>query len=146
EGKNLALQVHPPLACFGAANVVNGKQRPTRQPNAWLAALDDQQPALTLRWSAPQTIARIELAFDPDFDHAMESVLMGHPERVTPFCVRTFRIRDAAGKVIAECAENHQARAIIVLPASVRTDRLTIELTAPSPQVPAALFEVRCYA
>jgi hypothetical protein len=146
EGKNLALQIHPPLACFGATNVVNGKQRPTRQPNAWLAALDDRQPTLTLRWSAPQTIARIELAFDPDFDHAMESVLMGHPERVTPFCVRHFIVRDAAGQVLAECAENHQARAILTLPAPVCTDRLTIELTAPGVQVPAALFEVRCYS
>jgi hypothetical protein len=146
EGKNLALQLHPPLACFGAANVVNGKQRPTRQPNAWLAALSDHQPALTLRWDTPQTIARVELAFDPDFDHAMESVLMGHPERVTPFCVRTFRLRDAAGTVLAECAENHQARALITLPAPVRTDRLTLELAAPGAQVPAALFEIRCYA
>ena len=146
EGKNLAMQIHPPLACFGAAHVVNGKQRPTRQPNAWLAALDDQQPALTLRWSAPQTIARIELAFDPDFDHAMESVLMGHPERVTPFVVRTFRLRDAVGNVIAECAENHQARVTLKLPEPVQTDRLTLELAAPSALVPAALFEIRCYA
>ncbi len=146
EGKNLALQLHPPLACFGAANVLNGKQRPTRQPNAWLAALNDRQPALTLRWQEPQTIARVELAFDPDFDHAMESVLMGHPERVTPFCVRTFRIRDAAGQVLADYADNHQARVIIQLPAPVQTDRLTLELTAPGAQVPAVLFEIRCYA
>ena len=146
EGQNLALQLHPPLACFGAAQAVNGKQRPTRQPNAWLAALDDPRPALTLSWKTPQTVARIELAFDPDFDHAMESVLMGHPERVTPFCVRRFTLRDAADRVLAACAENHQARVIIKLAEPVSTDRLTLELVAPDANVPAALFEIRCYS
>jgi hypothetical protein len=145
EGKNLAVQIHPPLACFGAMNVVNGKQRPTRQPNAWVAALDDKQPTLTLRWNAPQTISRIELAFDPDFDHAMESVLMGHSERVTPFCVRRYTVRAAAGRVLAQCDENHQALNTIRLAVPVNTDQLTIELMAPSAQVPAALFDVRCY-
>ncbi len=145
EGKNLAVQIHPPLAAFGAANVLNGKQRPTRQPNAWVAALDDPRPTLTLRWKTPQTISRIELAFDPDFDHALESVLMGHPERVTPFCVRRYTIRDAAGRVLAQCAENHQALNTLRLATPIQTDQLTIELVAPGAHVPAALFDVRCY-
>jgi hypothetical protein len=145
EGKNLALQIHPPLISFGVANLTNGKQRPTRQPNAWVAALDDPQPKLTLRWKSPQTISRIELAFDPDFDHAMESVLMGHPERVTPFCVRRYTVRDTAGRVLAQCTENHQARNIIRLAEPVQTDQLTLELMAPSAYVPVALFEIRCY-
>ena len=30
--------------------------------------------------------------FDTDFDHPMESVLMGHPERDMPFCIKRYRI------------------------------------------------------
>ena len=99
-----------------------------------------------MRWAQPQTIARIELLFDPDYDHPMESVLMGHPERRMPFCVERYRVLDEHGAVVAECAEIHQARNVILLPRPITTRALRIELTAPVPNVPAALFEARCYA
>jgi hypothetical protein len=54
-------------------------------------------------------------------------------------------VRDAAGRVLAQCAENHQARNIIRLAEPVQTDQLTLELMAPSAYVPVALFEIRCY-
>lgn len=145
-GHNLALRFPSPLAAFGPRHVTNGVARPTCQPNAWVAAFEDPSPTLTLRWAEPQTIARIELMFDPDYDHPMESVLMGHPERRMPFCVERYRVLDEGGAVVASCTENHQARNGIVLAAPITTRSLRIELTAPSTQVPAALFEVRCYA
>ena len=86
-GKNLACRIEPPLSVFSVRNLTNGFARPTRQPNAWVAAFEDEQPCLRLTWSKPQTISRVELMFDTDYDHPMESVLMGHPERVMPFCV-----------------------------------------------------------
>lgn len=95
-GKNFALKVSPPLEVFGCANLVNGIDRPTRQPNAWVAAFDEPRASLTLHWEEPQRIARVELAFDTDYDHPMETVLLGHPERVMPFCVRRFQVWDAA--------------------------------------------------
>lgn len=145
EGKNFALAIHPSLDLFSAAQVTNGIPRPTSGPNAWVADFDDGKPALTLRWNVPQTISRIELAFDTDFDHPMESVLMGHPEREMPFCVKHFRILDASGNVLAECADNHRTRGTIRLASAVVTDRLTIECLASHGTAPAALFEVRCY-
>jgi hypothetical protein len=63
-----------------------------------------------------------------------------------PFCVERYRVLDEGGAVVASCTENHQARNGIVLAAPITTRSLRIELTAPSKQVPAALFEVRCYA
>lgn len=144
-GKNFALAIEPPLDVFRAANVVNGLARPTCQPNAWMADFADAAPVLALRWNSPKTIARIELGFDTDFDHPMESVLMGHPERVMPFCVRRFEVRDGAGRVLHRCEENHQTRCTIRLSQAVTTDRLRVHLTAPETGVPAALFEVRCY-
>ena len=145
-GHNLALRLAVPLASFGARNVVNGIARPTNQPNAWVADFADAAPALTLRWPEPQTIARIELMFDPDYDHPMESVLMGHPERRMPFCVDRYQVLDERGTILAACTENHQARNVVVLAQAVTTRALRIELFAPAPHVPAALFEIRCYA
>lgn len=145
-GHNLALALAQPLECFGAANVVNGVARPTTQPNAWVADLADERPALTLRWSQPQTIARVELMFDTDYDHPMESVLWGHPEDRMPFCVPAYRVLDEAGNVLASATGHYQTRASLVLPQPVKTSALRIELERPAAHIPAALFEVRCYA
>lgn len=172
EGKNFALRIVPPLECFGAANLTNGFARPTNQPNAWVADFADEQPMLRLAWPEPRTIARIELSFDTDFDHPMESVLVGHPESVMPFCVRDVALAQPArvptaitgrGKTVAQAATdgsiasategllfevsgNHHSRQVIRLRKPVTTDCLELRLLAPSASVPAALFEVRCYA
>lgn len=164
-GKNLALTIDPPLAVFGPANLTNGFQRPTNQPNAWVADFAQEQPVVRLAWEQPQTIGRVELCFDVDFDHPMESVLMGHPERVMPFCVQEVvlaegaRVPVAAGRagelderspdterLVGRITQNHHARQEIRLSPPVTTDCLEIRLVAPSGNVPASLFEVRCFA
>ena len=144
-GKNFALTLEPPLDLFGTPNLTNGLARPTRQPNAWVADWADAKPTLHLTWPTPQRIARIVLSFDTDFDHPMESVLMGHPERVMPFCVQQFEIRDGAGRALFHCEDNHLSRRAIRFESPVDTAHLTITFAAPSALVPAALFEVRCY-
>jgi hypothetical protein len=144
-GKNFAGRVEPPLGVFRGASVINGIARPVLQPNAWVAALDDPAPAICLRWQEPQTITRIELAFDTDFDHPMESVLMGHPERDMPFCARHYRVLDDAGTLLFECADNHQTRSTIRLAAPVSTTELRIEILS-THGASAAIFELRCYA
>ena len=144
-GKNFALRLAPPLAAFGPANLINGVARPARQANAWVAALDDARPSVILDWEEPQKIGRIELVFDTDYDHPMESVLMGHPENVMPFCVREFELRDDAGNALASCSDNHRSRRSIRLERPVTTRRLTLALVQPYRSVPAALFEIRCY-
>ncbi len=164
-GKNLAIKIEPPLEVFGAQNLVNGFARPTNQPNAWVADFAHEQPTLRLTWDQPQTIARIELSFDTDFDHPMESVLMGHPERVMPFCVRelviaqSVRVPALAGgtgangtngsdteRLLAEIAQNHRSRQVIRLSQPMTADCIEIRLVAPGNNVPASLFEVRCFA
>jgi FAD dependent oxidoreductase len=164
-GKNFALKISPPLEVFSAQNLTNGFARPTNQPNAWVADFAHEQPVLTLAWDKPQTISRIELSFDTDFDHPMESVLMGHPERVMPFCVRDVTVAVPARRLVPaghthgngshlpdterlvfEVSENHQSRVVIRLKNPVTTDALELRFVAPNQYVPAALFEVRCYA
>ncbi|MCU1238635.1 MAG: FAD-dependent oxidoreductase, partial [Candidatus Solibacter sp.] len=143
-GQNLAMTLDPAIDAFGPENVQNGMARPTTRPNAWVAAAEDQNPCLSLRWAAPKNIRRIELSFDTDFDHPMESVLMGHPEREIPFCVKRYRIRNDTGQVIFESAENHQTRNHVVLAEPVRTAEIQIEILE-TRSAPAAVFEVRCY-
>jgi hypothetical protein len=144
-GKNLAVTIEPPLRAFEADNVTNGVARPTTQPNAWVAAPDDRMPALTIEWDEPRTIGRVELAFDTDFDHPMESVLMGHPERDMPFCVKRYRLLDDERREVFRSEENHQTRNSVRLTKPVRTRRLTVEVLE-THGAPAALFALRCYA
>ncbi len=146
NGRNLAFTLSEPLTVFGVENVRNGWGRPSFAPNAWIAALDDPAPRLRACWDEPQSIKAIQLVFDTDFDHPMESVLMGHPERVVPFCVKHYRVRDEAGNVIAEDGDNHSTQIDITLPEPLLTNALEVELLATHGNAPAALFALRCYS
>ena len=145
EARNLAMELQPPLKVFSPENVANGIARPWRGTNAWVADLEDPRPTLCLRWNSVQRIDRVELVFDTDADHPMESVLMQHPETVMPFCVREFAVFGQNGALLHRCTENHQTRCSVLFDQPVFTDQLTIELVHPSPTTPASLFEVRCY-
>ncbi|WP_109698990.1 FAD-dependent oxidoreductase [Chitinophaga deserti] len=144
-GHNLDIRIPAGIRAFQPANVSNGLERPVTQPNAWVADWSDAQPALTLSWDKPQHVRHIELFFDTDYDHPMESVLMTHPETAMPFCVRSFRVKDEAGNILFERKDNYQAFHRIELAEPVRTQRLIIEADHPSPEVPAAICAVRCY-
>jgi hypothetical protein len=144
-GPNLALQLGEGLDVFGPANVTCGPDRPTIRPNAWVASMEDAKPWVELRWEKPVSMQTVELAFDNDFDHPLESVLMGHPERELPFCVRSFRLLDDRGTVVASVTDNHQTRRPIRLEQPFTTQRLRVEVDHPSAVVPAAVMRVRCY-
>jgi hypothetical protein len=144
-GKSLACTISPPLAAFEPANLVNGYARPTAQTNAWVAQPGDAVPQVTLEWPAPVTVGCIELGFDSDFDHPLESVLMRNPETVAPFCVPHVKITDETGRLVAEVRDNHLSLARLVLPAAVRVRKLVLTLTPPAGGAPAALFRVSCY-
>lgn len=145
EGHNFDFRMPEGLDAFRAENIRNGLERPTTQPNAWVADWQDARPALTLEWNQPKEISTIELFFDTDYDHPMESVLMSHPETAMPFCVREYRIKDEAGNVLAEKKDNYQSFNTIQFPTPLRTKKLVIEVEHPSADVPAAVCAVRCY-
>jgi hypothetical protein len=167
-GKNLALVIEPPIRAFTTENLTNGTSRPTSNTNAWAAEFSNDKPIIRLTWDSPQTISTIEIDFDTDFDHPMESVLMGHPERDMPFCIRDLKLAAATDatahpnnqptdqvstttlphtttQVIAEITQNHQTRRTIHLATPVTTTCLELQLLAPSLHVPAALFAIRCF-
>jgi hypothetical protein len=144
-GKNPAIEINPPLDCFQVGNLCNGWTRPVSQANAWVADPADPAPALTLDWNSPQSISRIDLFFDGDYDHPMETVLWGHPEREIPFCVRRYRILDGGGRVLADIADNHQAHNIVQLEPWAITQCIRIEELHTEASIPPAVFEVKCF-
>lgn len=143
-GRNLAIEIEPAIDLFGASNTRNGVARPAVSPNAWVAAPDDASPRLTFCWQEKTKIGRIELTFDTDFDHPMESVLMGHPESEIPFCVKRYRIVDDGGTVHYECDGNHETRNSIRLDAPAVASSIQIEVLE-THGAPAAIFEARFY-
>lgn len=145
EGHNIAFKYPTDLNLFSAENIRNGIDRPTYQPNAWVADWNDPHPRLTISWPEPQSISCIDLFFDSDYDHPMETVLMHHPETVMPFCVRNYRIKDEKGNLIVEKMNNYQTYNSIKLDQPVTTGKLVLELEHPSADVAAAVFAVRCY-
>jgi hypothetical protein len=144
-GQNMAISFSEPLFRYTADNIQNGYARPYHAPNAWAADITDASPRLTLRWNQPRSIQTIQLSFDTDFDHPMESVLMHHPEHVMPFCVRNYAVYDGQGNLVKKVSGNYQTRNIITLQEPLVTDTLVIACEHPADNVPAAIFEIRCY-
>lgn len=145
KDQNLAFTLDAPVEVFGPENVVNGFIRPLNQPNAWVADFNDSAPALTLEWDEPKTLSRVDVFFDADYDHQMETVLFGHPDNVSPYCVKRWRLRDDQGRVLHECPENHQAQNSVRLMPPVTTRKLILEILEMNGPVPATVMEVRCY-
>jgi hypothetical protein len=144
-GENLALKFLKPINVFEVENVRNGITRPTNLPNAWVADFSDKAPEIRLEWNEATTISQVVLSFDTDFDHPMESVLMTHPENTMPFCVRNYRLEDEHGNVLYTKEGNYQTRNIINLEKAVSVKKLSLYMDSPSGNVPASLFEIRCY-
>ncbi|RPD43000.1 FAD-dependent oxidoreductase [Chitinophaga barathri] len=142
QGQNFGLTMERALELFSANNVNNGIFRPTISPNAWVAAKHDQHPKLTIEWSSIQTISEIIIAFDTDYDHPMESSLMGHPEAVMPYCVNHYNICDDQGRVVHEVKDNHQTINKISFKTPLSTAKLVIRAYHPSENVQASIFEV----
>lgn len=142
EGKNIAFSVNPPQKIFSEELLANGYTRPYGSTNAWAADTEDSCPSVSFRWNEEQTISQLTLFFDTDFDHAMETVQMGHSENVMPYCVRNYRIIGKDGKTLFKKSDNYQTINIIRFPQPVRTSDLTITFENPGTNIPAALYHV----
>jgi hypothetical protein len=150
KGQNIALQIKPAIRLFSPGNVTNGTQRPTNQPNAWVADLNDPNPTLTLTWPSQQRFGRVELYFDTDFDHPLETVIMIHPETVSPFCVQEYTLCNDRQERIFHQTDNHQTNCRIRFEKPIESKSLTLHLKRRTDveracTTPVALMEIRCY-
>ena len=144
-GHNLAITIDPPLTAFSPVNITHGPARPTSAPNAWVTDPSDPKPELHLAWPEPVHIRRLIIEFDPDWDHAMESVLMTHPEETVPFMVRDFDLLDDHGELLLEIRDNHSARFEHHFESHLETSQLTLRIQA-THGAPAAVFRMRAFA
>lgn len=146
-GYNLSFQSLNNLFKFSAEAIRNGYDRPYIRPNCWIADLRDKNPYIKICWDKPMEISEINIYFDTDFDHPMESVLMGHPENVMPFCVRNYKITCGKEKVMVYKQKgNYQTINKIMLDTPIVTDQLYFHFEHPSANIPAAIFSIRCYS
>ncbi|SKB93399.1 FAD-dependent oxidoreductase [Dyadobacter psychrophilus] len=145
EGRNLAFSLSEPIALFEPENLRKHHNRPISGPNAWVADFTDDEPVVNIRWEAPVTISKIDICFDTDFDHPMENVIYVHPETVMPFCVKDIEICNDKNEIIGKITDNHLSRRTIYFDKPAQTQFLKIKVINPNPQVPASLFQIRCY-
>ncbi|MDQ8201428.1 FAD-dependent oxidoreductase [Pelagicoccus sp. SDUM812003] len=144
-GQNLALRFDPPLAPFDEAQLKSGSFRPLATSNAWVASRDDEDPTLSIDFGKKVSVGSIYLYFDPDYDHAMESVQMGHVDRVSPFMVRDYEVCDAEGRFLYGKKGNYQTINRIRFEQRVEVSGLRIKFSPTSDRAATALFGVRVY-
>ncbi len=146
QGHNIAMKIHPGIRAFGAEQIRNGIFRPYLRPNAWVASPENPEPVLIVNWPEIQSIRKMVLSFDTDWDYAMESSLLGHSERMMPFVIRNYRVFDASDHLIYEQKDNHQTRNEIFFDEVVETNQIKIIFQRPDIHVPAGLFGLSAYA
>ncbi|HDZ15683.1 hypothetical protein LCGC14_0764410 [marine sediment metagenome] len=147
KGKNFGLSIQETLSIFEIGNLLNGKVRPgaNGRTNAWVAARNDVNPTVTLTWENPVNINEIRLFFDCDYDHALESTLMGHSENIIPFIVGDFLVKDSSGNILKEVTGNHQAMNILKFDSTLSTDKLVFQFSKGTEYIPVSLFKISVF-
>ena len=144
KAHDIAMAIDPPLRAFDASQLINGIARPVNAVNGWVPAIDDRNPRLRFSWAEPQRIQSIQITFDTDYDHPMESVLLTHPEIAMPSCVRHFKVTDGEGTLLADVEEHHQSLWRLQLSEPRVTNAIEVEILDTWGGMPA-IYEVRCY-
>ncbi|MEO1010863.1 MAG: FAD-dependent oxidoreductase [Bacteroidota bacterium] len=148
-GQNMALTLESPLHCFGSENLQSNGVRPNSdgKTHAWVADMRDENPQITMTWDVPRDVRTIKLFFDCDYDHPMESTLMGHPEDTIPFIVSDYQILDgSSGAVLSEVTGNYQAINTLKLEKSISTDKLVFQFSKKTENIPVALFKIAVFS
>ena len=142
NGRNIAMEITPAINFSGVENLRDGYVRPGSVPRAWVAGFQDKKPKVVMKWKKEINVNEIRLYFDTDYDHPLESTLMGHPEEVIPFCIRNYTIKSLSGKLLFEKTGNYQTINCWRAPSGFMAKGLIFEFEHPSAVVPASLFEI----
>ena len=132
----LAFALDAPLRLWHRDALLNGKLRPEGHTNCWVPAADDSQPCVSWQWQSAQQASHLTLLFDNDFDHAMETVQMGHAEAVTPHCTTHYRLW-LDDRLLAEVSDNHHSLRHHAIPDGVSFQQIRLELLASAGALPA---------
>ena len=151
-GHNLALRADPPIRAWLAENIRNGISRPCKRTNCWVPGKQTNgRDVLTIRWDEPISLGKLVVHFDTDYDHALESVLRGHPEREIPFCVKKWRLLDlsieGSENELFLQAGNYQSRVVARFDPRRAVSCIGIEILELNgdENTRGGIFEVRAY-
>lgn len=147
KGKNIAFKLSPPVSIFNTSSLSNVHVKPISDGsiNAWVASRTDERPQLTLKWDKPIAIKTMRLFFDCDYDHALESTLMGHSEDVIPFLVSNYVVKDGNGNILKEVRDNYQAINTFNWQESIMTDTLVIQFEKKDENIPVSVFKISIF-
>ncbi len=147
KGQNMAFELSEFLDIFHVKNIANGHDRPepNGKANAWVASGLDKTPTLKMSWDKPQHISEINIFFDCDYDHALESTLMGHPESRIPFIVKNYMIEDGNGAIIARVEDNYQAINRFIFNKDILTKSLIFKFKQNDVNIPVSVFAISIY-
>lgn len=144
-GKNIAMVIEPALQAFSPEYLRNGLQRPVKSTNAWVADYDNRNTRIKIVWNEIQTISKVELFFDADDDHPLESVLLLNPEAKMPFCADEVKVYNCNDELIGQISGNYLAHRTIQFDQPATVTELKINISNSDHTAPVSLFEVRCY-
>lgn len=84
----------PEQPVFEAANIINGHNRPTKQPNLWVSKTTDFSQAewLELTWEAPRSISEIQILLDSSLHFHFWQSWQGYQRNAIPSIIRDYRI------------------------------------------------------
>ena len=144
-GLTMSFRVSPAQPCYGPGNVLSGVTRPYRFTNLWRSDPGEPLPQwLELEWTAPQTVACVELAFP---GHLIREYHAYGPFYRDPQCPKDYVISalGAGGWLqLVRVEGNYQRhRRHSFAPVTARRIRIEVESTNGDPC--AAIYEVRCY-
>ncbi len=144
-GNNIAMKIEPALNTFSTENLRNGIQRPVATTNAWVADYDKEEALIKIVWDSIQTINTLELFFDADYDHPLESVLLNNPETKMAFCADEIKVYNCNNELVSSISGNYLSRRTIKFENPVVVTELKIKLANTNTSAPISLFEIRCY-
>lgn len=144
KGPNIALKLERPIQVFQPENIINGYFRPINQPNAWVAAMEDEHPRLTIEWPEKKSISSIKLFFDTDYDHGMETSQLPHPEDRVPYVVKDYKIFDDKDNQILYIKDNYQTINQHSFNENLLTNMLKIEFDKWQENVPISIMGIIC--
>ncbi|NND07260.1 MAG: FAD-dependent oxidoreductase [Saprospiraceae bacterium] len=147
-GQNIALTIVPAIKNFSPINITNNCIRPTSNgySNVWVADPMDANPKLRISWTKKQNITMLRLFFDCDYDNALPSVFVTHPNSEIPITVREYRIYDEHHHLLHEKLDNYQAVNKVIFDKPVLTDKLEIVFTKKESNIPVSVFKITAYS
>lgn len=143
QGRGFAIRLSPPSFPYGAANVIQGTNRPDQWTNIWISNPAIPLPAtLELRWARPVHFTTVQLTFDTNANRRATRPLFRYPE-----CVKDYVVECAEGLTWRELAaerDNYERRRVHAFD-RVRSDRLRLRIIATNGIASARVYEVRVY-